>query len=192
MSLSTSLHTQAQPSRLRLTPQRMMKPSASSVWGLLDRAWVSLFPPKAFSLPLLILNSIIFSWRYWRSSVRTPLHPTTPFPPLVAQAQLQLWGGASAFTPVAAGVGASAFIPVAVGGNNPTRPDLPTFFVNANTTPSVVNSNSPLVQNFLANQGTLQLPASSLILRQETLENPWLKKLEQVPGIPIRWMSYIS
>jgi hypothetical protein len=54
---------------------------------------------------------------------------------------------------VTAGVGASAFIPVAVGGNNPTGPGLPTFFVNAITTPSVAN-NFPLVQNFPANLGT--------------------------------------
>ncbi len=54
---------------------------------------------------------------------------------------------------MAAEVGASVFIPVAVGGNNPTRPGLHTFFANANTTPSVVN-NFPLVQNFPANRGT--------------------------------------
>ncbi len=62
-------------------------------------------------------------------------------------------GGAAAFTPVAAGVGASAFIHVVVGGGNPTGPGLPTFFANANTTPSVANI-FPLVQNFPANQGT--------------------------------------
>jgi hypothetical protein len=62
-------------------------------------------------------------------------------------------GGASVFTPVEAEVGASAFIPVAVGGNNPTRPGLPTFFANATTTPSVAN-NFPSVQNFPANRGT--------------------------------------
>ncbi len=54
---------------------------------------------------------------------------------------------------MAAEVGASAFIPVAVGGNNPTGPGLPTFFANANTTPSVVNT-FPSVQNFPANHGT--------------------------------------
>jgi hypothetical protein len=130
-----------------------MKPRASSIWRLLDRVWVLLFPPEVSSLPLLILNWIIFSWRCWRSWVRTPFHPTAPFPPLVAQAQLQLQGGASVFTPVAAEVGASAFNPVAVGGNNPTGPGLPTFFANANTTPSVVNT-FPSVQNFPANRGT--------------------------------------
>jgi hypothetical protein len=70
-----------------------MKPSASSVWQLLDRAWVLLFPPKTSSLLLLILNWIVFSRRRWRSWVRTLFHPTAPFPPLVAQAQLQLQGG---------------------------------------------------------------------------------------------------
>ncbi len=146
MSLSRSLHTQAQPSRLGLMLQRTMKPSASSIWQLLDRAWVSLFQPKASSLPLLILNWIIFRWRHWRSWATTLFHPTTPLPPLVAQAQLQLRGGAAAFTPVAAGLDASAFIPVAVGGNNPTGPGLPTLFANANTTHSVAN-NFHLVQN---------------------------------------------
>jgi hypothetical protein len=62
-------------------------------------------------------------------------------------------GGASAFTPVTAGVGASAFIPVAVGGNNPTGPGLPTFFTNVDTTPPVAN-NFPLAQNFPVNCGT--------------------------------------
>ncbi len=81
------------------------------------------------------------------------ISPNSTIPPTGCTSTNTIAWGAAAFTPVAAGVGASAFIPVIVGGNNPTGPGLPTFFANANTTPSVVN-NFPSVQNFPANQGT--------------------------------------
>jgi hypothetical protein len=123
------------------------------------------------------------------------ISPNSTISPTGCTSTTKIAGGASVFTPVAAEVGASAFIPVAVEGNNPNGPGLPTFFANANTTPSVGN-NFPLVQNFPANCGTRARDSTATCqqsyITAGNVENLWLKKLEHVPGIPIRWMSYIS
>jgi hypothetical protein len=111
------------------------------------------FPARGVQPPTLGFELGRFQLEALEELGQNTLSPNSTSSPTGCTSTNTIAGEAAAFTPVAAGVGASAFIPVVVGGNNPTGPGLPTFFVNANTTLSVEN-NFPLVQNFPANRGT--------------------------------------
>jgi hypothetical protein len=98
-------------------------------------------PARGVQPPTLDFELDCFQLEAPEELSQNTVSPNNTISPTGRTSTTTIVGGASAFTPVAAGVlGASAFIPVAVGGNSPTGPGLPTFFANANTTPSVVNN----------------------------------------------------
>jgi hypothetical protein len=153
MSLSRSLHTQAQHSSLGSTLQRKMKPTPAAFGNCWAENGVSLCLPEASSLPNIDFESDCFQLEALEELGQNTISLNNTISPTGHTSTTTSEGGASAFTPVTAGVGISAFFPVAVGGNNPTSPGLPTFFTNANTTTLAAN-NFPLAQIFPVNHGT--------------------------------------